>query len=132
MIWACFCSNKLGPLAFIDGAVNSRVYISVLQTKLIPFTNALDEDGTADMVFQQDNAKVHTSKLTTAQLTDSAKKNGFSIMVWPPYSPDMNPIEELWAYLKAELHHRYPDTWSLRGSNDVIKQKLRDRLWEVW
>ena len=53
-------------------------------------------------------------------------------MVWPAYSPDMNPIEELQAYLKTELYRRYPDTRSLKGSNDEIKRKLQDRLWEIW
>jgi transposase len=132
MVWACFCNNKLGPIAFINGSINSHVYISILQAKLLPFIQALREDGTTDIVFQQDNAKVHKSKLTNAWLADSGKQNGFSIIVWPAYSPDMNPIEELWAHLKIELHHRYPDTWSLQGSNDAIKQKLQQRLWEVW
>jgi transposase len=132
MVWACFCNNKLGPIAFINGSINSHVYISILQAKLLPFIQVLHEDGTADIVFQQDNAKVHKSKLTNAWLADSGKQNGFSIMVWPTYSPDMNPIEELWAHLKIELHHRYHDTWSLQGLNDAIKQKLQQRLWEVW
>jgi transposase len=132
MIWACFYNNKLGPIAFIDGSINSHVYISVLQDKLLPFFRALHDDGATDIVFQQDNAKVHTSKLATAWLTDSATQNGFSTIVWPAYSPDMNPIEELWAHLKTELHRRYPDTKSLQGTEAAIKQKLQDRLWEIW
>jgi transposase len=104
MIWACFCGNKLGPIAFIDGSINSHVYISVLQDKLLPFFQALHNDGVTDIIFQQDNAKVHTSKLAGTWLKDSAIQNGFLITEWPAYSPDMNPIEELWAHLKAELH----------------------------
>ena len=49
-------------------------------------------------------------------------------MEWPAYSPDMNPIEELWAHLKVELHRRYPDMKSLQGTLAVIKQKLQERL----
>jgi hypothetical protein len=51
---------------------------------------------------------------------------------WPAYSPDMNPIEGLWAHLKAELHRRYPDTKLLRGTSAAIQQKLQHRLWEIW
>jgi len=132
MVWGCFYGNKLGPIAFIDGSVNSHIYILVLQNKLIPFFQALQEDGATDIIFQQDNAKPHKSKLTEKWLKDSAMQNGFSIMEWPVYSPDMNPIEELWAYLKAELHRRYPDTKSLQGTSAAIQQKLQDRLWEIW
>ena len=132
MVWGCFCGNKLGPIVFIDGSVNSHVYISVLQDKLVPFFQALHDDGATDIIFQQDNAKVHKSKLTGKWLEDSAIRNGFSIMEWPAYSPDMNPIEELWAHLKAELHRRYPDTKLLQGTPAAIQQKLQDRLWEIW
>ena len=131
MLWGCFYGNKLGPIAFIDGSVNSNVYISVLQNKLLPFFQALRDDGATDIVFQQDNAKAHKSKLTGKWLKDSAAENGFMIMEWPAYSPDMNPIEELWAQLKAELHRRYPDTKLLQGTPAAIKQKLQERLWEI-
>lgn len=132
MVWACFCGNKLGPIVFTEGTINSHVYITILETKLLPFIQALKDDENSNIVFQQDNAKVHTSKISSAWLTNSMTQNGFSTMVWPAYSPDMNPIEEIWARLKTELHRRYPDTQSLKGSNDEIKRKLQDRLWEVW
>ena len=95
MVWACFSNNKLGPITFINGACNSHVYISILETKLVPFIQALQGDGITNIIFQQDNAKVHTSKLTTSCLTDSVTQNKFSTIEWPIYSPDMNPIKEL-------------------------------------
>ena len=63
-----------------------------------------------------------------AWLMNSAIHNNFSTIVWLAYSPDMNPIEELWPHLKTELHRRYPDTKSLKGSNDAIQQKIQDLL----
>ncbi|KAI5152796.1 hypothetical protein ENBRE01_3009 [Enteropsectra breve] len=29
-------------------------------------------------------------------------------MSWPSQSPDMNPIERIWAYLKLKIHSRCP------------------------
>jgi hypothetical protein len=110
MIWGCFTGTKLGPIVFVDGRVNTDVYIALLQANLLPFIDAVIADGATNVIFQQDNAMCHVSKRTRTWFANSAIKHGFSIMQWPPNSPDMNPIEHLWARLKLKLHRQYPDT----------------------
>ena len=132
MIWACFIGDKLGPIVFIEGMVNRDVYQGVLKEHLIPFLDALKKDGEVNLEFQQDNAKPHTAKSTKRFLGELAEKYGLKIMEWPPNSPDLNPIEHLWAELKLELFRRYPDTVSLKGSSDTVRVELRQRLHEVW
>ena len=34
---------------------------------------------------------------------------GIRLMNWPSYSPDLNPIENLWALMKAEIYRLYPE-----------------------
>ena len=63
-------------------------------------------------------------------LKDSAQKDGLSLMKLAPNSPDINPIVNLLAHLEREVHRRYPDTASLRGSQDRIKRVLKAGLME--
>ena len=132
MVWGCFVGNKLGPIVFIDGTIRKEEYIAILEQNLLEYIDVLTADGLRDIVFQQDNARPHTAKLTQEWLKEAAREHGFIIMEWPPNSPDMNPIENLWAHLKLELHRRYPDTKYLSGSPAVIRRILKRRLLEVW
>jgi len=122
----------LGPIALIDGTVNTALYIEILTEKLVPFVDVIAVDGVINTVFQQDNASCHVSKRTREWLEASMLEHGYTTMVWPPNSPDMNLIEHLWRHLKQELHRQYPDTFNLRGSPNVVKAKLKQRLTEIW
>jgi transposase len=132
MIWGCFLGNRLGPIVFVDGSIKKEQYVAILEQNLLQFIDALTSDGLRDIVFQQDNARPHTANLTREWLMEAAREHGFTVMDWPPNSPDMNPIENLWAHLKFELHRRYPDTKYLSGSPAIIRGILKRRLLEVW
>lgn len=54
-------------------------------------------------VWQQDNAPSHRSKYTQGFLSKIIPE----YLPWPPKSPDLSPIEQVWAYIKKKFggHH---------------------------
>ena len=38
------------------------------------------------------------------QVMNLLEANNVEVMTWPPYSPDLSPIENLWSILEEKLH----------------------------
>ena len=74
------------------------------------------------IVFQQDGAPCHTQILSK----DLIKKKGVKLMEdWPPRSPDLNPIENLWAIVQKRVSERCPQTiGELREAVDDIMRDI--------
>ena len=56
-------------------------------------------------IFIHNNALIHTAHLICKWL----EEHNVDVIDWPLYSPDLNPIENLWALLKAEMYWQFPN-----------------------
>jgi transposase len=75
-------------------------------------------------VLQQDGAKAHTAKRTLAYL---GRKGVALLESWPARSPDLNPIETLWAILQRRVSKRFPTTYQeLVVAVEAELRQLRD------
>ena len=81
-----------------SGTMDSTLFESWFTGQLLP---SLDM-GT---VIVMDNASFHSK----ARLPSAAQKFGCRVVFLPPYSPELNPIENFWAWLKATLRRILPD-----------------------
>lgn len=61
-------------------------------TSVQALEEGLQDQDRASEWFMQDNAPIHTAKLSTEWL----ESHGVATITWPPYSPYLNPIEHLW------------------------------------
>ena len=116
MVWGAISVHGTSRLHIVEGNMNQVKYIEVLKGRLLP--QIREWYGQESWIFQQDSAPCHTGKSVKAWFA----QNGVQVLPWPGNSPDMNPIETLWAVLKNEIHTEPITT----------KQDLICRLIKVW
>lgn len=76
-----------------------------------------------------DNASFHRK----AVLRELAHKAGCQILFLPPYSPDLNPIEKFWAWLKGRLRKILPLFASLQKAiDDCLKDNKNTQKWDTF
>ena len=113
----------------LDGNMVKETYKSILEDELMK-TIRCYELNPSDVIIQHDNDPKHKSKLVQSWLMEQQ----FEVLDWPAQSPDLSPIEHLWAWLKirlnqyyrsssgmVELWKRIQDEWNKFGANECQK-----------
>ena len=119
MFWAVIVGKSLvGPFRVQDGLkMNSQSYTEFLDANFFPWYDSQTLDFQESCIFMQENAPSHASRFTKAYL---AGKNisGERLMDWPPSSPDLNCIENLWSIVKKEI---YKGNKQYTSKDDLLK-----------
>ena len=118
MIWGCITWLGVGTISIIDGTLDSRGYLELLENNLWP--EVAKHFATGDYIFQDDGASIHTAHL----IKDYKFRNGMKVLPWPEKSPDLNIIEDLWHILKLNIHKR------VHNINTV--DELKSQVQECW
>ncbi|UYV67737.1 PIGT [Cordylochernes scorpioides] len=78
----------------IMGTMTAQRYVDdVLRPVTLPYLQ-----GVPNALYQQDNARPHTARISQQALQD------VQMLPWPPYSPDLSPIEHVWDIIGRRLH----------------------------
>ncbi|GBM38139.1 hypothetical protein AVEN_1530-1 [Araneus ventricosus] len=103
----------MGPLIRLETTLTGDRYLSNLHDHLHSFMSIVHSDGLGQ--FQQDNATPHASRIATKWLQEHS--SDFRHFHWPPKSPGMNIIEDIWDALLHADEKRSP---SLRTPMDFL------------
>ena len=69
----------------------------------------------------QDGASGHSARLTIEDL----QERGIRLVSWPPFSPDLNPIETVWDWMKDWIDAQYE-------GKKLSYPRLRNAVNEAW
>lgn len=103
MVWGCFTYHGVGSLVVLlkNPSLSQRSYLELLCDHL-PGSSVMSHTTT----FMQDGALCHTARSVKQWLKDCCM---LFFEDWRASSPDLNPIENLWAIIKRELRsHNCP------------------------
>jgi transposase len=92
------CDALTAPMV-IDGAIDGAAFLAYVRAFLCPTLRSGD-------IVIADNLSSHK----VAGVREAIEATGATLRYLPPYSPDLNPIEKLFAKLKALLRRAGPRT----------------------
>lgn len=119
-VWSCITYEGVGYIVKIDNTLDQHLYKEILKDDL---TRTIKEYGIdiQNAIFQHDNDPKHTANSVKEWLSGQE----FDVIEWPAQSPDLNPIENMWALLKLRLYRDYE-----RPPKGMIEHW--ERIGETW
>lgn len=106
-------------LSIFQGTMDAGVFADIMEQDIMP--DAIRHFGDQEFELAMDNDPKHRSATARARVAEVGGDQ-VSVMPWPSLSPDLNPIENVWAMLQAAVDRRPTSTL----------QQLRARLRVEW
>ncbi|CAG8805522.1 15138_t:CDS:2, partial [Dentiscutata erythropus] len=105
MVWSCITSCSVGEICYIKTHLDNESYRVILAKDL--FGTLLEHNlELKDIIFQYDGNSKHR---------------------WPPYSPDLSLIENIWSEVKRCLEERLEE----QQQEPATKNEKLNKLWKM-
>lgn len=128
MVWAGVTANGKTPLIFVESGIkiNAKNYVKdILNAVVLPWSQTHFHNQ--PWTFQQDSAPAHRAK-TTQEWCRENFPNFITANEWPPYSPDLNPLDyAIWGILESKACiNRHTSINALKRSLDKAWIEISD------
>jgi len=119
-VWGCFSGKGLGYCYIFNENMDGKLLQEVLGTHLVESAELYyDVEHAERWWFLQDNDPKYKSTLVRTWLFN----HGIQCLDFPPYSPDLNPIEHLWADLARRVEQFQCETMEVL--QDVVAEQWK-------
>jgi len=120
---ACFSYAGIGPIVRSVGNFNSDQYVQYLEEQVIPYAERMFLDN--DFYILHDNSRIHTSYQTLGYLILRFRIE--RVISHAPYSPDCNPIENLFGLLSRKINKKR----QIFDSGDVLLAEIQSEYQQL-